>query len=594
MINNSALSSSMNVADLIPKAAPTAARSRADGAFGEALAGAHTVQDRRESLESVARSRRDQVQGDRTSDRSTTTARPTDRTTRPDEFAHKDAAGKVRSGADRAAKAAASNEAGTAGSSATSTTDAAEATTPVTDAADTAEAAVAAEGAAATLAVAAAPVSATTTAAITVPTTTSAQAMTGAVDAAIQMAITGTGQPATDAADAATTATITTQVVFADATVDVDPQLAAATARGAEDAVDGDVEAGPMRPITSMPTTTSGPSPMQLAAATFAGAEQVEAAATDAQTVKLTAPAAAVSTDVATGDAPAATAQLVQGAAVDAAGEPDTGTPVAAADAMPVSTKAAKDAGAVVTAVVDQADVVDADVPEAVQAGKLNGQQAPTVAAAAQHQAAVQAKAAEQAASQEGGDAAAPVKLEPATLQATTAAGSGDQVSSGIRVREGLLGAHQQQRIDHIAEQLSTRLRMSQAAGGTEVKLNLKPHELGEVSVKMNVREGVVAATVLVDKADTLRTMQANIDELKRSLESQGLTIQEFSVDVRGDAGAGGANARAQAELNRSAARTTGGSSSSVAGAAAVIPGLSGDRVVEADEVHDGDVSVLA
>jgi hypothetical protein len=111
----------------------------------------------------------------------------------------------------------------------------------------------------------------------------------------------------------------------------------------------------------------------------------------------------------------------------------------------------------------------------------------------------------------------------------------------------------------------------------------------------MNVREGAVAATILVDKADTLRTLQTNIEDLKRSLEAQGLQIGEFSVDVRGDSGAGGANARAAADLNGGGRRSSNASNgSSLAGAAAATPGLSGDRTVSAEEAHDGDVSVLA
>jgi flagellar hook-length control protein FliK len=595
MINNSALSSSMNVADLVPKAAPMAP-ARGDGAFGEALAGAHTVHDRRESLDTAARTRRDQVQNDRGSERTTGTSRTdatgssaADRSARTDDSTHDRSDTRVddATGSDRTA--------GTTGSSDVDETAGAADAAPVDD---VAEDAPTTDGKAAALVVAAAPVKSTADATI-VPTATPTTQSTDAVDAAIRMAITGSGEVAADVAvdayaDAATTAA-TTRVVTVDADVDadvdVDAKLAAATARGAEDAVDGDVKAGPTRPTTSVPTTTSGPSPVQLAAATFVDDAAGDAAPIEAATVKVAAPTAAVATDVATGEAPDATAQLVQAAAVDGDADVD---PDAAADTAPIVAKATKDGAAVVTAKTEQVDVVDADAPEAMKAGKLNQQQAPTVAAAAQHQAAVQAKVAEKAAAQEGGDASAPVKLEPLPAHANAAVGQGEQVPTGIRVREGLLGAHQQQRIDHIAEQLSTRLRMSQAAGGTEVKLNLKPHELGEVSVKMNVREGVVAATVLVDKADTLRTMQANIDELKRSLESQGLTIQEFTVDVRGETGAGGANARAQADLNRSAARTASGSSSTVAGAAAVTPGLSGDRVVEADEIHDGDVSVLA
>jgi flagellar hook-length control protein FliK len=105
----------------------------------------------------------------------------------------------------------------------------------------------------------------------------------------------------------------------------------------------------------------------------------------------------------------------------------------------------------------------------------------------------------------------------------------------------------------------------------------------------MQVREGVVAAAVLVDRADTGRLLQTNLDELRRSLEDQGLSIQHFSVDVRGEAGANAGSDgrdRGNSASNRS--------DTSLAGALAATPGLTGDREVHLDDVHDGDVSILA
>jgi flagellar hook-length control protein FliK len=268
---------------------------------------------------------------------------------------------------------------------------------------------------------------------------------------------------------------------------------------------------------------------------------------------------------------------------------------VVVADEAVTAAKAATkaDATAQVTVAADaEVEVAEDAEPEVVQAARLNQGQAPTVAANAQAQA--QAKAAEHAA-EEGSDAAGPAKLEPLPTQAApvATAARGEGAAAALRMREGLQ-AQVQERIDHIADQLATRLRLSQAAGGSHVQLSLKPRELGEVTVQMNVRDGAVAATILVDKADTLRTLQTNIEDLKRSLENQGLAIQEFSVDVRGDSGAGGANARAAADLRGSANRSSNGATASVAGAAGAVPGLSGDREVDPEDVHDGDVSVLA
>jgi flagellar hook-length control protein FliK len=295
--------------------------------------------------------------------------------------------------------------------------------------------------------------------------------------------------------------------------------------------------------------------------------------------------AASAVTDVAAGNSTDSTAQLVQAAVVA-----DTGD--VKVDTDDDDTKVTLAAAVVET---DATDAAPDDVPVVARATPGHSGHDPASGLPAQVSAQALAKASERAADSSAGDTAVPkVELPTQASPIAAAARSAEQGMASARVREALTGAHTQERIDHIAEQLATRLRLSQAAGGSHVQLSLKPRELGEVTVQMNVREGVVAATILVDKEDTLKTLTTNIEDLKRSLEDQGLSIQQFSVDVRGEAGAGGANARMAAELRRGASRTSAGSTSSIAGAAAVTPGLTGSRVIDADAVHEGDVSLLA
>jgi flagellar hook-length control protein FliK len=151
-----------------------------------------------------------------------------------------------------------------------------------------------------------------------------------------------------------------------------------------------------------------------------------------------------------------------------------------------------------------------------------------------------------------------------------------------------------QERIDHIADQLAARLKLSQAAGGSQVQLQLRPRELGEVQVQLTVREGVVAAAILVDKADTGRLLENNLEELKRSLESQGLDIQQFTVDVRDGESAGSWARHAEARLAASG-RSSSSDGNELAGAANATPGLTGDgTLVTPEDNHNGNVSVLA
>lgn len=484
---------------------------RGDGAFEEALAGAHTVHDREQSRAVVGREHRSDRANERAND------------------AHdKHDVDAVE--ADRSA------EADTAEAGATSGDTAVEAGgEQVTDGTTPATAAVPA--------VAAAPAQAEDGIVVLPTVTTTTQVTSDAVDAAMRLAI--GEEPAAAVAVAAAVADEAEAAVVTQA------------ARGAEDVEAGDGEEGATSPISLLAKSASGPSPVQQAAqqaAQQAGATPVAAAAVQ---------------QVAEGEG-AAAAQVVQ-AAVQA------------------ETKGAATAASAVATDADAETIeVDVDAPDVATANRAQPQPV------ANHQAAaLAARAQAEAAEEAGGEAAAapkPAEAAPGQVMQPVPPARGEGVAPGLAARELGQAQGMQHRIDHIAEQLATRLRLSQAAGGSQVQLSLRPRELGEVIVQMNVREGVVAATVLVDRADTVRLLQTNIEDLKRSLEQQGLSIQEFSVDVRGDAGTNGANS------DRAQHRSGGAASGTATGAAgdADNPGLTGDHAVDPDDLHDGTVSVLA
>lgn len=450
------------------------------------------------------------------------------------------------------------------------------------------------------------------------------------------------GIETSEAADAAPKLVATTQAATTTAATDIDTDADAAAVADTADPVttttlastqvsegvdDADAQVGPTRPaastnapITAGPSTATDAAPVavdqQAAPTTKVAAPvqqvEVEAAAATTTTTTAQAAAAAPAVDVAEGDV-AAAANVVAAAATAATAETETGDDAAkAAVADTVATDAA----------VDGADVPVAKAASGTPAGTTGsqddaaGQEGATAdaadailqptrpavtpqqpAIAAQLETAVQAsqaRAAEKATiAEEGASSSTTTKpLDPLSNlgQNLSAALRPEHAAGANRVRETMADPDLQTRIDTIADQLAARLKLSQAAGGSQVQLNLKPRELGDVTVKMEVREGVVAASIMVDRADSMRTIETNIAELKRSLESQGLVVQEFTVDVRGENGAaaGGFDQRSGSNANPNA-----NGAASLAGAAGVIPGLSSDREVDADEIHDGDVSVL-
>src|SRR5262249_10168032 len=145
-----------------------------------------------------------------------------------------------------------------------------------------------------------------------------------------------------------------------------------------------------------------------------------------------------------------------------------------------------------------------------------------------------------------------------------------------------------QERIDSIAQQLSTRLKLSHAAGGSTVQLSLRPRELGDVTVQLAVKNGGLTAHVVVDRADTGQFLKSTVEELRRSLEVQGLTIQHFSVDVN-DGGARDAFAQSAAGFGQGQSGTGGNANgSSDSDELEGVAGLDVANGVTPDELHDG------
>ena len=85
-----------------------------------------------------------------------------------------------------------------------------------------------------------------------------------------------------------------------------------------------------------------------------------------------------------------------------------------------------------------------------------------------------------------------------------------------------------------VVEQVLKGINIRNLGGvsNSEVRLRLVPEHLGDVNVKLVVTNGGVNATVVAANSDVRDTLIANQQQLARSLESAGLKLTGFSVDV--------------------------------------------------------------
>jgi flagellar hook-length control protein FliK len=99
---------------------------------------------------------------------------------------------------------------------------------------------------------------------------------------------------------------------------------------------------------------------------------------------------------------------------------------------------------------------------------------------------------------------------------------------------------------DKIVEQMVNGMAMRSLAQGTsEIRLQLQPENLGQVTMRLSVSGNQVNANVVAQNADVGNALIASHRDLARSLSQAGLTLSGFSVDVSGgDAGRDQSNGR--------------------------------------------------
>jgi len=208
----------------------------------------------------------------------------------------------------------------------------------------------------------------------------------------------------------------------------------------------------------------------------------------------------------------------------------------AAAESAPAKPAAAPAPAKTAAKTATTATNVTAAAPETAEP------QATAATPEAEAKAAAPAAAPAETAAREGGAAAAnghggrldlqvqaTAPARPATTEAT--------VETPVQIID-------RERVERLAEGLAARLKVSHAADGARIRMQLEPRELGEVVVRLEIRNGLAHAHLIAESADASSALQASLADLRSSLADRGLQLESVSIRVAGE---GASNAREQA-----------------------------------------------
>ncbi|MBQ7667724.1 MAG: flagellar hook-length control protein FliK [Clostridia bacterium] len=103
----------------------------------------------------------------------------------------------------------------------------------------------------------------------------------------------------------------------------------------------------------------------------------------------------------------------------------------------------------------------------------------------------------------------------------------------GINLKTGINNTitDMKEKID-VLKQVTEQMDVSLYDGKTESVMKLKPDDLGKVTIKLSLENGIISAKFLAESEKVKEILESGFNQLKDALQKQGMLIQEFSVSV--------------------------------------------------------------
>lgn len=83
-------------------------------------------------------------------------------------------------------------------------------------------------------------------------------------------------------------------------------------------------------------------------------------------------------------------------------------------------------------------------------------------------------------------------------------------------------------------ERVEQVMRLSVQRGIQRVAIRLDPPELGQVTLRLEMRHGVVNATLRTETVEARQVLLTGLDQLRQNLEVRGIHLEQFDVDLSG------------------------------------------------------------
>ena len=119
-----------------------------------------------------------------------------------------------------------------------------------------------------------------------------------------------------------------------------------------------------------------------------------------------------------------------------------------------------------------------------------------------------------------------PLALQSATPMNTVVGGTGQLPGTLMRMTD-----------ETVMEQITGKLQTVLRSGLTEVRIQLRPESLGEVSMRIRMEDDVVVAKIEVQNQQVKEIMERNLPMLKDALAQQNITAGSFDVQVNNGTG---------------------------------------------------------